>query len=65
MTLHIRISQSENGGFLAACPTLPGCSTQANTLEEARQKLSEAVVGYLASVNNFVPDQFSPKFVEM
>lgn len=65
MTLHIRISSCETGGFLAACPSLPGCMTRAQTREEARRKLSEAIVGYLASVNNFVPDRLISNVIEV
>ncbi|MFB3891864.1 MAG: type II toxin-antitoxin system HicB family antitoxin [Phycisphaerae bacterium] len=65
MTLHIRIRHCESGGFLAACPSLPGCSTRAETREEARKRLSEAIVGYLASVNNFVPDDVMNRIVEV
>lgn len=65
MTLHIRISTCENGGFIAACPTLPGCSTRGQTKDEARRRLNDAIVGYLASVSNFVPDNLSSRFVEV
>jgi predicted RNase H-like HicB family nuclease len=65
MTLHIRIRTCENGGFTAACPSLPGCSTRAQTKEEARRKLSEAMVGYLASVGNTIPDHLIQNAIEV
>lgn len=65
MTLHIRISTSDKGGYLAACPSLPGCNTRGATREEARRKLGEAILGYVASVNNFVPDDLSHKLIEV
>ena len=65
MTLHISIRSCETGGFLAACPSLPGCMTRAQTREEARRKLGEAILGYLASVNNFVPDHLINNVVEV
>jgi len=65
MTLHIRIRMNDNGSYLAACPSLPGCTSKAQTREEARRKLGEAIVGYLASVNNFVPDDLLNRVVEL
>ena len=65
MTLHIQIRMNDNGGFMAACPSLPGCMSRAQTREEARRKLGEAIVGYLASVNNFVPDDLLSRVVEL
>jgi predicted RNase H-like HicB family nuclease len=64
MTLHIRIV-SDRGGYMAACPSLPGCMTRGSTREEARTKIGEAIVGYLAAVNNFVPDNLPHKVVEV
>ena len=65
MTLHIRISPCEKGGFRAACPTLPGCAARANTAEEAREKLGEAIVGYLASMNHASPENILGRLVEV
>ncbi len=64
MTLHIQI-RTNKGGFMAACPSLPGCAAHAQTREEARVKLGDAIAGYLASVNNFVPDNLHSRMVEM
>lgn len=65
MSLHIRIRSCENGGYLAACISLPGCTTRAQTREEARRKLGEAIVGYLASVSNVVPDHWVGNMIEV
>jgi len=55
MKLCVRIRRSEGGKFLACCPSLPGCVSSGQTEEQARERLQEAIRGYLASVNNFVP----------
>jgi predicted RNase H-like HicB family nuclease len=34
------------------------------TREEAREKLNEAILGYVASLNNFVPENLGPELVE-
>jgi predicted RNase H-like HicB family nuclease len=53
----IRIKQDTRTGFVAVCPSLPGCVSVGQTEQLARKKLLEAIRGYLASVNNFVPEQ--------
>jgi len=65
MTLQIRIIAQDNGGYLAACLSLPGCSTRGKTREEARRNLDDAVLGYLASVGNFVPANLSSRMIEL
>ncbi len=57
MRLCVRIRRNEHGGFTATCPSLPGCVSTGHTEQQAKQKLEEAVRGYLASVSNFIPPQ--------
>jgi antitoxin HicB len=37
------------GGYVAFIPSLPGCHTQADTLEEAEKNIQEAAQAYLES----------------
>lgn len=37
----------EYGGFVADCPTLPGCMSQGKTKEEALENIKDAISGYL------------------
>ena len=39
-----------DGGYHAYCPTLPGCHTEGDTLEESIANLKEAVSVYLESL---------------
>ena len=64
MKLAIRIIDNEQGGFTATCPSLPGCRSTGGTKQEACEKLNEAILGYIASINNFVPENVSPELVE-
>ena len=64
MKLTVRIFDNESGGFTAVCPSLPGCCSYGGTREEAKQKLDEAIRGYIAAVNNFVPENLVQEFVE-
>ena len=65
MKLSIKIITDDRGGFTAVCPTLPGCMSRGDTREQARTKLHEAIRGYFAALNNFVPEQLPPEVVEV
>lgn len=55
MKLCIKVRRNDLGEFTATCPSLPGCITTGGTAQQAKKNLEEAIRGYLASVNNFVP----------
>ena len=40
--------KAEEGGFWAEVPSIPGCATQAETMEELRINLREAIEGCLS-----------------
>ncbi len=58
MKIKAIIHEAEEGGYWAEVPSLPGCATQGETLEEIRKNIREAIEGYL-SVNT--PDNPIPK----
>jgi len=64
MKLAIRIIDNEQGGYTAICASLPGCRSVGETRQEATEKLNEAILGYIAAVNNFVPENLGQKLVE-
>lgn len=40
----------EAGGYVVTCPALPGLVTEGDTLEEAREMATDAIRGYLESL---------------
>ncbi len=40
------------GGYIVHVPSLPGCSTQGKTFEDAQKNAKEAIEGYLAVMND-------------
>jgi predicted RNase H-like HicB family nuclease len=38
---------TEEGGFWVECPTLPGCDSQGDTVEEALEMIKDAIKGHL------------------
>jgi predicted RNase H-like HicB family nuclease len=65
MKLTIRIYLNGEGAYTALCPSLPGCTTQGQTRQEAQDKLDEAIRGYIAAMNNFVPENVQQEVVEV
>ena len=48
MTLKVRIHKAEEGGYWAEVPSLPGCVSQGETMEELRGNIREAIEGWLS-----------------
>lgn len=43
----VKVYKAEEGGYWAEVPELPGCTTQAETLEGIRRNITDAITGYL------------------
>jgi predicted RNase H-like HicB family nuclease len=52
MKLKIVLEPSEEGGYTAYVPSLPGCISEGNTAEEALANVREAVELYLEPVDD-------------
>jgi predicted RNase H-like HicB family nuclease len=52
MRLKVVLKPSEEGGFTAYVPALPGCSSEGETSEEALANLREAIELYLEPVED-------------
>ncbi|MEI9814796.1 MAG: type II toxin-antitoxin system HicB family antitoxin [Acidobacteriota bacterium] len=48
MTIRAIVHKAEEGGFWAEVPSIPGCATQGETLDELRANLLEAIEGCLS-----------------
>ena len=46
----IVIEEDSPHGYHIWCPSLPGCHSQGNTIEEARKNIIEAIEGYMESL---------------
>ncbi len=44
------LEHEDDGGYHAFTPTLPGCHSQGDTLDEAIANIKEAIEGYLESL---------------
>lgn len=52
MTLKVVLEPSDEGGYTAYVPTLPGCISEGDTVEEAMANIREAVELYLEPVED-------------
>lgn len=68
MKFRVVIEPDEDGVFVAACPTLPGCVSQGKTRAEALTNIKDAISGYLASLRKHdepVPLPITEEVVEV
>ncbi len=59
MKVKIVLEPSEEGGYTAVVPSLPGCISEGNTKEEALKNIREAIELYLEPVEDdetYAPD---------
>jgi len=47
MTLKMIVHKDKESGFWGEVPSLPGCVSQAETVDELRENMKEAVEGWL------------------
>ncbi len=59
MKLVVRITQTASDSFRGCCPALPGCIVYGHSRNETRQRIYEAVGGYLASLDVALPRELS------
>ena len=58
MRLRVVLEPSEEGGYTAYVPSLPGCISEGDTKEEALANIQEAIELYLEPVeDDWVPAQ--------
>jgi predicted RNase H-like HicB family nuclease len=58
----VLIPDLDDGGYIAEVPTLPGCYSQGETLEEVLANIKEAIQGYVEALKADglpVPDEDS------
>ena len=56
MNLKVILESSEEGGFTAIVPSLPGCISEGDTRDEALANIREAIEVYLEPVDDDFAD---------
>ena len=65
MKLKAIIHKAEEGGFWAEVPSLPGCSTQGETLEELTENLRDAITLWLDVGEDEIEGQSTDQILEL
>ena len=65
MRLKIILEPSEDGGYTAVVPALPGCISEGNTRREALKNIKEAIALYLDPVEDDLSFSPNSKLVEV
>ena len=65
MKLKVHVHNAEEGGFWAEIPALPGCVSEADTLDELMSNTEEAAVGWLEVSAERDPDPSPTQVVEI
>ena len=52
MKFKIVLEESEDGGYTVYVPSLPGCVSEGETIEEATENIEEAIQLYLEPVDD-------------
>ena len=55
MRLKVVFEPSDEGGYTVYVPALPGCISEGDSLEEARDMIREAIELYLEPVDEVTP----------
>lgn len=65
MKLKVVLEPSEEGGYTALIPALPGCISEGNTREEALKNIQEALELYLEPVEDDLSFNTAAELVEI
>ena len=55
MVFKVILEPSEEGGYTAIVPALPGCISEGDTVEQATENIREAIALYLEPIENLAP----------
>ena len=65
MNLRVVVHEAEEGGYWAEVPAVPGCVTQADTLDELRKNIHEAIEGCLSVEVREIPISETDRVIEV
>ena len=65
MKLKVFVHETEEGGFWAEVPSIPGCATQGDSFDELLSNIYEAVAGCLSVDVQDIPVSGKDKVMEI
>ncbi|MCL4385069.1 MAG: type II toxin-antitoxin system HicB family antitoxin [Actinobacteria bacterium] len=66
MKLKVYFEPSEEGGYTVYVPSLPGCISEGDSIEEATKNIKEAIQAYLEAQDLLIKDKLlTTKYIEV
>jgi predicted RNase H-like HicB family nuclease len=65
MQIRVVLEPSDEGGFTALVPSLPGCISEGETREEALKNIQEAILLYLEPIEDDADYSEKAEFLEV
>ena len=65
MNLQVVLEPSDEGGFTAIVPALPGCISEGDTFEDAMQNIREAIELYLEPIEDDIAFHPNSQILEL
>jgi predicted RNase H-like HicB family nuclease len=65
VTLKVLVHAAEEGGYWAEVPALPGCVSQAETIDELRSNIREAIEGWLSAEDEATKSLTADEVIEV
>ncbi|MCX6612077.1 MAG: type II toxin-antitoxin system HicB family antitoxin [Acidobacteria bacterium] len=65
MRIRVIVHKAEEGGFWAEVPSIPGCATQGESMEEIEVNIREAIEGCLSVEIEKPLPQFDDQVIEL
>jgi predicted RNase H-like HicB family nuclease len=62
-TFNVLVEKDEDGYYVGSVVELPGCHTQAKTLDQLRTRIKEAIEGYLLVSSKKKMKDYGPEFI--
>jgi len=59
----VAILEDETGGYIALVPSLPGCHTQGESIDEVLENIREAIELYLETLSDEEKEEFTSQRV--
>jgi len=65
MVYKVLVHKAEEGGFWAEVPSLPGCVSEGETMEELRANIKEAILGWLEVADIIAAEEPDTELIEV
>jgi len=65
MVYKVLVHKAEEGGYWAEVPSLPGCVSEGETMDELRANIKEAILGWLDVADHIATEEPDTELIEV